>query len=811
MKHNKANSRSLFFLLLFFSPVNQAEPFRFNMNAVESLGLSPEQAQHAIKQSDKPYGKINTGVYLNGKYSGVQEVDFGTDSKACLSSRLLHEFMFKPDLITKIPGTDCLDTKKASLVEMRYDRNENALKITAADFYLEKKSQFQNIQSGGFGTFFNYNANLNRSAGTYSRTDSVNALMSWGANYENVLVRTNFSYAHYSPSWRSSYSRKSLNSAWLETDLVNTYRFRGGYIGVGNSLFGAGQINGFTLDNNVGMRSGDSTVNVSGIAPGYAQVDIYQQGRVIFSRPVPAGPFLFESVPLFTAYADAEVVIREKSGGEQRQIIPRAAFNVSSGMASRFFMFAGQTDPSRGVGNVPVFGAEYRFPFYEYLQPFTGTLLAQHYTGVGAGVYANFIPYYSRGDMNFSVSRSGKDNNLGQKLSANLSGQFGTATPYLSLNWQSYYYRDLGESQQTLDKDYAYENYNPHYTVSAGISKPFGPIGSGISLSHYISWNMPARNALTVFGSYSTRYYTLSANVAYGWERGNNQQNSWSAMLNLRVPFKNGGKSGSLSSYVNRYQKNTIFGTSASQTITDNLDVGVGVDRYTGIGNSTRHYAQAFWRTPYVRTSSYYSGTDQHSRNYSANLSGAIVATDNTIVFSPAQMQDTFALITTGVKGYTSLSTPTARVVTNYDGLAIAPQLFEDRVNSVNIITKTLPEGAYVKNSHQEITVKRGAVGKIDFSSTQERIYLVKLMAGKINIPYGTKLFDEKANLLGYTIDENILMLNQQQADKLANNAARIRLNNNIQCYIEKNTFNPALTDDLLEVPVRCGEKYAKL
>lgn len=158
-----------------------------------------------------------------------------------------------------------------------------------------------------------------------------------------------------------------------------------------------------------------------------------------------------------------------------------------------------------------------------------------------------------------------------------------------------------------------------------------------------------------------------------------------------------------------------------------------------------------------------------------------------------------------------SLSTPTARVVTNYDGLAIAPQLFEGRVNSVNIITKTLPEGAYVKNSHQEITVKRGAVGKIDFSSTQERIYLVKLMAGKINIPYGTKLFDEKANLLGYTIDENILMLNQQQADKLANNAARIRLNNNIQCYIEKNTFNPALTDDLLEVPVRCGEKYAKL
>lgn len=254
MKYLNYHCGSAFFLTIFINMSAVAEPISFNMNAIESLGLNSDEARNAIKQADKPYGKINAGVYLNGRYNGVQEVDFDINGNACLSEKQLREFMFKPDLIVLTPGTECLDRQKISLLEIHYDHSKNALTINVPDFYLEKESQFHNIQSGGFGTFFNYNANANRSTGAGSRTDNVNALMGWGANFKNFLLRTNFSYAHYSPSWGKSYSQKSLNSAWLETDIANTFRFRGGYLSVGNSLFGAGQINGFTLDNNVGMR-----------------------------------------------------------------------------------------------------------------------------------------------------------------------------------------------------------------------------------------------------------------------------------------------------------------------------------------------------------------------------------------------------------------------------------------------------------------------------------------------------------------------------------------------------------------------------
>lgn len=784
-----------------------AETLSFNANVIESLGLSHEQAKSAIEQAIKPQGKMQTGVYLNGKYTGVKEIDFDSNGNACLNTTLLQEFGVKPNAFMMSPGTDCLDTTKISQFRVSYERNKNALNINIPDFYLEKNSKFSHVQSGGFGTFLNYNLSGNRSNNQFSHTDTLTALMSWGANIKNVLLRTHFSYRGSQSSSGYSYSNYDLSSAYLETDMAERYRVRAGYMGVGNSLFGAGQITGFTLNNNAGFKDGDTTVTVSGIAPGYAQVEVYQQGRVIFSRPVPAGPFLFEAVPLYTTYADAEVVIQENNGGEQRFTIPKAAFNVSQQMTSRFSLFAGQTDPSRGVGNVPVLGGEYRLPFYHYLQPFAGMMVAPRYTGVGAGVGANWIPFNTTGDMNFSLARSGKNGDIGEKVSANVATQLVNASPWLSLSWQSNYYRDLGESQQTLEKDYSYQNYNTRYAISVGVSKPFGSIGSGLSLSRYSFYNSPDRNTLSVYGSYNARYYTLSANMAYGWANRNNKDNNWSTTVNLRIPFNAFNKKGSFSSYVNNYQRNTIFGSRVDQNITDNLNIGAGIDRYTGINNSTNHNVNAFWRTPYANTSAYYSGSNNGSRNYSANLSGALVSTGDNFVFSPAQIQDSFAIIDTGVKGYTSITTPTSSVITNHDGLAVAPQLHEGRVNSIDIVTKTLPDGAYVKNPHQEITIKRGAVGKVDYKSDQDRFYLIRLTAENKNIPYGAKVLDDNAESLGYTIDENILMLNQKQAERLVSSAAKISNIGDMACYIEKDSFKPVLTNEMIDVPVICGEK----
>lgn len=786
-------------------------PLDFDANVLKAMGIDQSHVDDVLAQHEKPRGNKNVGIYLNGKYSGAMDVNFGENGDVCLDKAMLDHFMVKPDLVTMNPATGCVDLAAISQFETKYERNENALRLNIADYYLDKASQYKNIQSGGFGTFVNYSVSANRGVSGGSASDSVTALMSWGANLGNYLLRSDFSYSKFSPSWGQGYSHQRLNSAYVETDALDRYRVRAGYISVGNSLFGAGQVMGATLSNDAGLRSGDSTVNISGTATGYAQVEVYQQGRLIFSRPVPAGAFRFEAVPLHTAYADAEVVVRESSGGEQRFVVPKAAFSVSQSMAARFSMFAGNLDASRGLGNGPVFGAEYRLPFYGYVQPFVGAMAARHYVGVGSGIGLNWIPYDVRGDANVSVSRSGRHGDLGVKLSTNFSTQLFDTNPYISLGWQSRHYRDLGLSQQDVLDPLQLNPFVPRYNVSAGMSMPLSRrFGAGFSYSRNTYYDAGANNALSVFGTYTSANYSVSGNVSYGWmpdTRGSNS--AWSAYLTLRIPFQLGGKAGASSSYVNHAGRTTRTGTSIDQTITDNLRIGAGADRTDGRSRSTRHYAQAFWRTPYTNTSWYYTGTNGDSQSYSANLSGAFVVAGRQFAFSPERVQDTFGIADTGIRGYVGMDTPTSRVITNYDGLAVIPQLFEGRSNVLSLVTKSMPDGAYVKNPRQEVEVKRGAVAKVSFASNQDRQYLVKLESDAARFPLGSRVLDEKAQLLGYTIDENILMLGEESLKRLSHSKASVMSDAGQNCRIDTQSLDPSKTLDLIEVKVFCGENNA--
>jgi outer membrane usher protein FimD/PapC len=794
------------------------DALRFDTNALKAVGIEADQIDTILAQTRKPVGRLEVGVHFNGQYTGVKEISFDKNGNACLDDAFLTTFSIKKDLLTIAKDSGCVDIKRVSQLEIRYERNENSLYVNIPDYFLDSDSGFRNLQSGGFGTFLNYNVNVGQGIGGSTKSTSVNALMTWGANLDNYLFRSDFAYGSFSSSYGTKYSNFSLSNAYVERDFADTYRVRAGYISVGNTLFGAGQVYGFQIDNNAGMHRGDSTVKVSGTASDYAQVEVFQQGRLIFSRPVPAGAFVFEAVPLHTAYADAEVVVRETSGAEQRFVIPKAAFSVSSEMASRVAAFAGTMDAGQGLGTGPVAGAEYRMPLTEYIQPFVGTLLAKNYIGLGSGTDFNVIPLNTRGNANVSVSRSGNHGDFGAKFSTTLSSQIGLMNPYVSFSWQSPLYRDLGLSQQDI---IAAQNgwnlreinaFTPRYTFSAGVSRPLTDrLSAGIAVSSNTYYGQPASNSLSASATYSSARFMLSSSLNYGWTQMDQNQpgtRMWSAFVNLRIPFTLGGKPGSSTSYVNRYGDSMRYGTRFDQTLTDNLKVGAGADlTQGGSGDSnTRHFAQAFWRTPYTSTSLYYSGTSNGSQSYSANLSGSVVATASDFVMAPDHVQDTFAIVDTGVKGFVGVDTPTARVITNHNGKTVAPQLFEGKPNVVNIVTKTLPDGAYVKNPREEISVKRGAVGRIGYASDQTRQYLVKLSADNVTFPMGTEVLDDKAESIGYLVDENILMLDEHGMEKLADSGGRLSANGGPVCRIDRQKFSPASATDLIEIKATCAD-----
>jgi outer membrane usher protein FimD/PapC len=567
------------------------------------------------------------------------------------------------------------------------------------------------------------------------------------------------------------------------------------------------------LSDDVGMRAGDTTVDVNGTAAGYAQVQVLQQGRVVFSRPVPAGAFRFEAVPMHTAYADAEVVVREEGGSEQRFTIPRAAFSVSKNMASRFSMFAGKLDASTGMSGGPVLGAQYSLPVRQYLQPVFAAMVANDYVSAGAGLAANLFADGTRGDLGVIAARSGSGGDTGTKVNANLSTQWRGANPYLSLSWQGRQYRDLSESR--MQSLYSPDSFRviPYYSVSAGIGGALTTrIGAALSASRSAYYDQPSNNSMGLSSTYNGDGYTLSGNLNYGWNSGSTSPsgNAWSAYVTLRIPFKLGGRSGTSTSYYRSYGNTTGIGQSVDQHVTDNLSMGAGVEQTGAAGSaSTRQFAQAFWRTPYTNASGYYTATEGSGRSYSASASGSLVAADNKLVFSSERVQDTFAIIDSGVKGYVDVDTPTSRVTTNYDGLAVAPQLFEGGSNIISIVTKTLRDGAYVKNPRQEVAVTRGAVAQVRYESNDDRVYLIKLLSDKVLFPMGSKALSGNGELIGYTVDENILMASKENMQRIASGQARVVNTSGTSCAIVADEkFSASTKSDLVEVKVSCGEGH---
>ncbi|MCP1065200.1 hypothetical protein M5G07_05135 [Serratia symbiotica] len=65
-------------------------------------------------------------------------------------------------------------------------------------------------------------------------------------------------------------------------------------------MFGAVQVRELIMDNHNGLAEGDTTVTVSSVASGFAQVEVFQHNRLVFSLPTAARNFSFADVPLHT-------------------------------------------------------------------------------------------------------------------------------------------------------------------------------------------------------------------------------------------------------------------------------------------------------------------------------------------------------------------------------------------------------------------------------------------------------------------------------------------------------------------------------
>ncbi|MBA7901224.1 F4 (K88) fimbrial usher FaeD, partial [Escherichia marmotae] len=267
-----------------------------------------------------------------------------------------------------------------------------------------------------------------------------------------------------------------------------------GKTSTGDSMLGSTGTYGVSLSRNNSMKPGNLgyTPVFSGIANGPSRVTLTQNGRLLYSEMVPAGPFSITDVPLYTS-GDVTMKVTGEDGREQTQVFPLA---VMSGQLSpgehEFNLAAGLPDDDSDMDGA-VFAASYGYGL-ENLTLRTGLVFNQDWKGASAGMVVGlgWLGAVSV-DGAYASAKYRDGSHSGNKVQLAWSKQLETTNTGLRLSWsrRSEEYEDMS----SFNPSEVYSQVNQGRRVkdewSAGISQPVGKLFS-LSLSGWQRSYYPA-------------------------------------------------------------------------------------------------------------------------------------------------------------------------------------------------------------------------------------------------------------------------------------------------------------------------------
>ncbi|MED9790383.1 F4 (K88) fimbrial usher FaeD, partial [Escherichia marmotae] len=343
-----------------FASVATVAGEKLDMSFIQGgTGVNPE-VWAALNGNYAP-GRYLVDLSLNGKESGKQILDVTPeDSKElCLSEAWLTKAGVYVSADYFREGYDatrqCYVLTKAPSVKVDFDVSTQSLALSIPQKGLVKMPENVDWDYGTSAFRVNYNANANTGRNNTSAFGSAD-------------LKANIGHWVVSSSATASTGDSGGNSATinmftasrairlLSADLLV------GKTSTGDSMLGSTGTYGVSLSRNNSMRPGNLgyTPVFSGIANGPSRVTLTQNGRLLYSEMVPAGPFSITDVPLYTS-GDVTMKVTGEDGREQTQVFPLAVMNgqLSPG-EHEFNLAAGLPDDDSDMDGA-VFAASYGY------------------------------------------------------------------------------------------------------------------------------------------------------------------------------------------------------------------------------------------------------------------------------------------------------------------------------------------------------------------------------------------------------------------------------------------------------------------
>lgn len=757
-----------------FGSTSVAAGEKLDMSFIQGgAGVNPEI--WATLNGNYAPGRYLVDLSLNGKEAGKQVLDVTPeDSKElCLPEAWLTKAGVYVSADYFREGYDatrqCYVLTKAPSVGVDFDVSTQSLALSIPQKGLVKMPENVEWDYGTDAFRVNYNANANTGRNNTSAFGSADLKANVGSWVVSSSATASTGDSGGNDATINMFTASHAIRA-LSADLAV------GKTSTGDSLLGSTGTYGVSLSRNNSMRPGNLgyTPVFSGIANGPSRVTLTQNGRLLYSEMVPAGPFSITDVPLYNS-GDVTMKITGEDGREHAQNFP---LSVMAGQLSpgqhEFSIAAGMPDDDSDLEG-GVFAASYGYGL-DGLTLRAGGVFNQDWQGSSAGAVLG-LGYLGAvsADGAHATAKYRDGNRSGNKVQLAWSKQLETTNTGLRVSWsrQSEEYEDMSSFDPT--ELWGQENHGRRTKDewNAGISQPVGGLFSlsisGWQRSYYPPITTGSYRYIDdngketgVTGTLSTQIKSVSLNLGVSGSRNSRGENNWSASASVSVPFMLFERRYSSSTSVSTSKDGgTGFSTGLSGSLNDRFSYGFGGGRDSDGGGSS------YLNASYSGDRAYLNGTLNQSSGSgtsgSVSASGSVLAVPaaKDIMFSRTT-GDTVAVVS--VKDTPGVKVTSGNGETNRSGNLVVP-LNSYGWNTVTVDAASLPLNTELSTASQKVVPTDKAVVWMPFDALKVKRYLlqVKQRNGEF-VPGGTWARDSRNTPLGFVANNGVLMINAVDA-----------------------------------------------
>lgn len=699
-------------------------------------GIDPKLAAYFRDAPRFTAGRHVVSLHVNGKAMGRVTARFDTDGDLCIDRDLLA--FAEVDVAEK--DLACVALRSIypqATIEVDPGKATVSLLVPTEALRAERRD-ISGYAHGGVAAVANYEivglASRSRSGGT--RYGSANTEL--GFNAGDWVVR--------------SRQVSTVSDGRHRTDVLDSYAQRSfadyravlqaGQINLMNPVLSGAQITGVQVMSEQALVNQGSAGLVEGIAQSPSRVEVRQDGVLVYSTVVPAGPFSLSRIPRINRSADLDVTVTGEGGALQHFVVTSALIGSMAPVAGYAFA-VGRTRNTGGEAPWVVSGG-WSGAVRSTVSLSGGAMLAANYRAVGGG-----IGYQARTGSQLQLILTGAQARERHESATGMQASL-TFSQRLSDRWslgvaqtrQSPGFRQFLDSTAGTQASAGRSRYRDQSSASLSWSHArVGNLSTGYSRTRLFDRRTTSR-ALALWGK---RLGPASVSLSAEWQLGRERRmRNNSIYLNVSFPL---GGSRRLNSSLRRYGDGLRQSVNFSERVNEYASYRAGLE-YQSVDRRRGLTAGVSLLPRYVQLDANYA-KDPSSRSYGVGLRGGLVLHGHGLTASPYAVRETFGVLNVEDTAGVRVSTPAGPVWTDARGYAVLPQLSGFAKTHIEVATDSLPRHLDVDNGAAVVEPWRGAVTSLrfDVSRTRRVLLSARTVDGR-DLPSGASVTDQDGELV---------------------------------------------------------------